>query len=421
MKANILSIGDELLIGQTLNTNAYWLATELTQIGISVLHMITLSDEETDIISSVEKSMEEADITLITGGLGPTNYDITRDALCKLFVSELVLDEKILNALQGYYNSRGRVLTDDVKDMAYVPSNAIPLYNKMGTAPGTLFQKNGKIVISMPGVPYEMKAMMENDVFPWFKTNLPLPVIVHETILTAGQGESQIALRIKQIEDSLSPNVKLAYLPSIGTVKLRLTAKGNDVIELKALVEIEKQRILKEVGHYVYGYNQDRLEASIGRDLSLLGLTIATAESCTGGSIAKMLTAISGSSVYFKGAVVAYSNEVKQNLLHVESATLAEHGAVSEQVVGQMIKGAIALLKTDLAIAVSGVAGPTGGSDEKPVGTVYVGIGTAKDQYIRRFQFTSDREKNIEITSVVALVMLRKFLATQFVESYKKK
>jgi nicotinamide-nucleotide amidase len=421
MKANILSIGDELLIGQTLNTNAHWLATELTQIGISVLHMVTLSDEANDIISSVEKSMEEADITLITGGLGPTNDDITLNALCQLFESELILDEQILQALQGYYNARGRILTDDVKAMAYVPSNATTLYNKMGTAPGTLFQKNGRVVISMPGVPYEMKGMMENDVFPWIKQNLKLPVIVHETILTAGQGESQIALRIKQIEDQLPAKVKLAYLPSIGTVKLRLTAKGEDELELRGLIEIEKQKILKEIGNYVYGFNLDKLEASIGRTLTDLGITISTAESCTGGSIAKMITAVSGSSVYFKGSIVAYSNEVKMNLLHVLLETLEQYGAVSEPVVEQMIKGAIAQLKTDIAIAVSGVAGPTGGTEEKPVGTVFVGVGTATEQYIRRFQFTSDREKNIEITTVVALVMLRKFLATQFVESYKKK
>jgi nicotinamide-nucleotide amidase len=421
MKANILSIGDELLIGQTLNTNAHWLATELTQIGISVLHMITLSDEASDIISSVEKSMEEADITLVTGGLGPTNDDITLNALCQLFESELILDEQILQALQGYYNARGRILTDDVKAMAYVPTNAITLYNKMGTAPGTLFKKNGRVVISMPGVPYEMKGMMENDVFPWIKQNLKLPVIVHETILTAGQGESQIALRIKQIEDQLPAKVKLAYLPSIGTVKLRLTAKGEDEVELRGLIEIEKQKILKEIGNYVYGFNHDKLEASIGKTLTDLGVTISTAESCTGGSIAKMITAVSGSSVYFNGSIVAYSNNVKMNLLHVLPETLEQHGAVSEPVVEQMIKGAIAQLKTDIAIAVSGVAGPTGGTEEKPVGTVFVGVGTATEQYIRRFQFTSDREKNIEITTVVALVMLRKFLATQFVESYKKK
>jgi nicotinamide-nucleotide amidase len=365
--------------------------------------------------------MEEADITLVTGGLGPTNDDITLNALCQLFESELILDEQILQALQGYYNARGRILTDDVKAMAYVPTNAITLYNKMGTAPGTLFQKNGRVVISMPGVPYEMKGMMENDVFPWIKQNLKLPVIVHETILTAGQGESQIALRIKQIEDQLPAKVKLAYLPSIGTVKLRLTAKGEDELELRGLIEIEKQKILKEIGNYVYGFNLDKLEASIGRTLTDLGITISTAESCTGGSIAKMITAVSGSSVYFKGSIVAYSNEVKMNLLHVLPETLEQYGAVSEPVVEQMIKGAIAQLKTDIAIAVSGVAGPTGGTEEKPVGTVFVGVGTATEQYIRRFQFTSDREKNIEITTVVALVMLRKFLATQFVESYKKK
>lgn len=414
MTANILSIGDELLIGQTLNTNAHWLAGQLTAIGIRVKHVVTLSDEAEDIKESLAKSMEEATITLITGGLGPTNDDITRDVLCEFFDSELVWDEKILKKFEEIFVYRNRVLTDDVKDMARVPVKAVTLYNKMGTAPGTLFKKEDKIAVSMPGVPYEMRAMMENDVLPWIKANYDLPVIVNEHILTAGRGESQIAMKIKTVEDALPPHIKLAYLPDIGKVKLRLTARGQDEARLRADVEVEKEKILAEIGHYVYGFNNDTLEASIGRTLMEKKLKIGTAESCTGGNIAARITSVSGSSAYFEGTIVSYSNEIKRKLLHVSANHLEDFGAVSEAVVKDMIVGAIDQLAVDVAIAVSGIAGPTGGTEEKPVGTVYIGVGTASYQEIQRFQFTTDREKNIEITTVVALVMLRKFLAQQF-------
>lgn len=414
MTANILSIGDELLIGQTLNTNAHWIAGQLTAIGIRVKHVVTLSDEAEDIKASLARSMEEATITLITGGLGPTNDDITRDVLCEFFDSELVWDEKILKKFEEIFVYRNRVLTDDVKDMARVPVKAITLYNKMGTAPGTLFRKDGKIAVSMPGVPYEMRAMMENDVLPWIKANYNLPVIVNEHILTAGRGESQIAMKIKAVEEALPPHIKLAYLPDIGKVKLRLTARGQDEARLRADVEVEKKRILAEIGHYVYGFNSDTLEASIGRTLLEKKLKIGTAESCTGGNIAARITSVSGSSAYFEGTIVSYSNEIKKKLLHVSANHLEDYGAVSEAVVRDMIVGAIDQLAVDVAIAVSGIAGPTGGTEEKPVGTVYIGVGTTRYQEIQRFQFTTDREKNIEITTVVALVMLRKFLAQQF-------
>ncbi|MEZ5009125.1 MAG: competence/damage-inducible protein A [Chitinophagales bacterium] len=414
MTANILSIGDELLIGQTLNTNAHWMANQLTQLGIRVKHVVTLSDEAEDIKESLSRSMEEATITLITGGLGPTNDDITRDVLCEFFDSELVWDQRILQRFEKLFADRERVLTDEVKDMARVPVKAITLYNKMGTAPGMLFKKDGKVAISMPGVPYEMRAMMENDVLPWIKDNYELPVIVNEHILTAGRGESQIASKIKAVEDKLPAHIKLAYLPDIGKVKLRLTARGNDATSLKADVEVEKAKIMAEVGHYVYGFNNDTLEGSIGKTLAAKKIKIGTAESCTGGNIAARITSVSGSSAYFEGTIVSYSNEIKKKLLNVSESNLEQFGAVSEEVVREMIVGAIHQLEVDISIAVSGVAGPTGGTETKPVGTVYIGVGTINHQEIKRFQFVSDREKNIEITTVVALVMLRKYLAEHF-------
>ncbi len=414
MTANILSIGDELLIGKTLNTNAHWMADKLTELGITVKHVVTLSDEALDIKMSLENSMNEANITLITGGLGPTNDDITRDVLCEFFDSKLVLDEKILVALEKLFVYKGRVITDETKDLAMVPEKAISMYNKMGTAPGTLFQKNGKIVFSMPGVPYEMVGMMENDVLPWLKENLELPIIVNEHILTAGRGESQIANKIKHVEDNLPNNVKLAFLPDVGKVKLRLTAKGNDEAVLRTAIDQQKANIMAEIGNYVYGFNDDTLEASIGRILIEKGLKIGTAESCTGGNIAAMITSVAGSSNYFEGSIISYSNDIKMKLLNVNKDNLDQFGAVSEQVVKDMILGAINILNVDLAITVSGVAGPGGGSKEKPVGTVYIGVGTKGNQEIKRFQFTNNRSKNIEITSVVALVMLRKFLVQHF-------
>ncbi len=416
MTANILSIGDELLIGQTLNTNANWMAKQLTDIGITVGHIITLSDEETDIVKTLDHSMGEADLILITGGLGPTNDDLTRDVLTKYFGAKLVWNEKIKEALEKIFVYRGRTMTDEVLDLARVPDNATIFYNKMGTAPGTLFQKEGSTVVSMPGVPYEMKAMMENDVIPWVKENCELPVIVNEHILTAGKGESQLAQKIAEVEKNLPADVKLAYLPDIGKVKLRLTAKGGNETVLKKSIEEAKSKILKEIGHYVYGFNNDTLEGSIGATLNKLKLKLGTAESCTGGNIAKIITSVSGSSVYFNGSIVSYSNEAKMNLLGVSENTLEKHGAVSEETVQEMISGALKQLNVDVAIAVSGVAGPTGGSKEKPVGTVYVGVGSKDNQFVKRFQFTKDRGKNVEITTVVALVMLRKFLSDAFAQ-----
>ena len=420
MTADILSIGDELLIGQTLNTNAHWMARKLTDMGIEIRHVVTISDDAEDIRSSLKDSLEKADVILITGGLGPTSDDITRDVLAKYFDSELILDQTIHETLSGYFNQRGRTMTDDVADLAMVPVKATTLYNKMGTAPGTLYREDGKVVISMPGVPYEMKGMMKNDVFPWMRENLDLPLIINRHILTAGRGESQLAQKMKEIEAELDGTVKLAYLPDIGKVRLRISAQGTDEGLLNAKLDEVQTKIMKAIGPYVYGFDDDTLEASIGRSLVEYGLTIGTAESCTGGNIARMITSVSGSSAYFSGSIVSYSNEVKSTLLGVSEDILIEHGAVSEQVVEEMLEGAMRQLKTDLAIAVSGIAGPTGGSEEKPVGTVYIGISSQKRKWVKHFQFASKRSVNIEITSVIALVMLRKFLHDEFVRDSKK-
>lgn len=420
MKADILSIADEILIGQTLNTNAHWMARKLTEIGIGVRRITSISDEREDILQALDSSIAASDIVLITGGLGPTNDDLTRDTLAEYFESELTWDDKVLKAMEAIFVHRGRVMTNAVKDMARVPDKATTIYNTMGTAPGALYEHEGKVIVSMPGVPYEMRAMMEQDVLPWLQTNRPLPVIVIRHILTAGQGESQLADKITDIEDSLDPAVKLAYLPDVGKVKLRLTARGEQEGVLREKIEVTEARILERIGKYVYGFDGDQLEASIGRSLQERGLSLSTAESCTGGTIAGMITSIPGSSAYFMGSIVSYSNRAKLELLDVATADLDQHGAVSEPVVRQMVIGANKRFQTDVAIAVSGVAGPGGGSKEKPVGTVFIGVGSAEKQWVKRFQFTSNRGKNVEITAVVALVMLRKFIIDEFVQEGQK-
>jgi len=420
MKASILSIGDELLIGQTLNTNAHWMSRKLTGMGISVAHVITLSDEAEDIKQTLHSAMQNTDIILITGGLGPTSDDITRDVLAAFFNSSLDYDEKVFEMIEKIFVHRGRHITDSTRDLANVPKAAKTIYNTMGTAPGALYHLDGKIVASMPGVPYEMEAMMEKDILPYIKEHVDLPVIVQSHIHTAGRGESQLSEKLIDVEAEMDPAVSIAYLPGIGEVKIRLTAKGSDRNTLEQKIEVVKSQVMDRIGDHVFGFDGDSLEASVGRLLKEYKLMIGTAESCTGGNIAKTLTSVSGSSAYFEGSIVSYSNKIKHEILGVNAGDLAEFGAVSEPVVEQMILGALRQLKTDLAIAVSGIAGPTGGSDEKPVGTVFIGIGSKEKQWVRRFLFTKNRTKNIEITTVIALVMLRKFLLDEFVQDTKK-
>lgn len=420
MKATLLSIGDEILIGQTLNTNAHWMARELTLLGISVERMATLQDDAADIRSGLDQALKTSDIVLITGGLGPTSDDITRDVLAGYFGSDLHFDQRAYDMIDQLFIRRGRTMTEATKDLARVPSKALTIYNSMGTAPGALYHINGKLTVSMPGVPYEMEAMMMRDVIPYLKDHFDLPVIVYSHIRTAGRGESQLAEKLQEVETGLGPDVRIAYLPSVGEVKIRLTARGNDRASLEKQVEAAKGKVMEAIGEHVYGFDDDSLEASVGRQLKELKLTIGTAESCTGGNIAGRITSVPGSSAYFLGSVVSYSNKVKHDLLGVNAGDLAEHGAVSEPVVRQMILGANRQLGTDVAIAVSGIAGPSGGSEEKPVGTVFIGVGHRNKQWVKRFLFTGDRGRNIELTTVVALVMLRKFLHDEFVKEVKK-
>ncbi len=413
MKCTILSIGDELLIGQTLNTNAHWMSQKMNEIGIDVIHHISLSDEKNDIISCLENALKTSQVVLITGGLGPTSDDITKDVLCDYFGGNLVFNESAYQNIERIFALRKRLINESTKRVAYLPDVCKVIQNKNGTAAGMIFSKDGKTIVSMPGVPYEMKDMISDDVVPYLKSTYNLPYIFHCNIQTAGVGETQLADRLIDFEKNKDPRIKLAYLPNIGKVRLRLTVKGEDAEELNAVLENAKNEVVSCIEEHIYGFGNDLLEQKIGELLLEKNLTIGTAESCTGGYLAHLITSISGSSAYFKGSVIAYSNEIKQHFLGVKEETLTSFGAVSEQTVSEMVAGALKHLNVDIAIAISGVAGPTGGTPEKPVGTVVIGIGNQEKTIVKKLSFTNHRDRNIQLAAVVALVMTRKFLLNQ--------
>jgi nicotinamide-nucleotide amidase len=413
MKCTILSIGDELLIGQTLNTNAHWMSQKMNEIGIDVIHHVSLSDEKNDIINCLNNAMATSEVILITGGLGPTSDDITKDVLCEYFGGKLVLNNEALQNIERIFELRKRLINEATKQVAYLPDVCIPVQNKNGTAAGMIFKKDGKTIVSMPGVPYEMKGMITDFVIPYLKENYTLPFIVHCNILTAGVGETQLADRLINFEKNKDERIKLAYLPNIGKVRLRLTVKGENKNELNELITKAKTEVVNAIEEYIYGFDEELLEKNIGDLLLEKNFTLGVAESCTGGYLSHLITSVSGSSVYFKGSVISYSNEIKESILGVKTETLEQYGAVSEQTVTEMIKGALAVLKTDIAIAISGVAGPNGRTEEKPVGTVFIGVGTKDKTIVKKLSFTSHRDRNIQLSGVVALVILRKFLLNQ--------
>lgn len=413
MKCTILSIGDELLIGQTLNTNAHWMSQKMNEIGIDVIHHISLSDEKSDIITCLENALKTSQVVLITGGLGPTSDDITKDVLCDYFGGNLVFNESAYRNIERIFALRKRLINESTKRVAYLPDVCKVIQNKNGTAAGMVFSNEGKTIVSMPGVPYEMKDMITDDVVPYLKNNYTLPFIFHCNIQTAGVGETQLADRLIDFEKNKDPRIKLAYLPNIGKVRLRLTIKGEKAEELKVVLENAQKEVVSCIEEHIYGFENDLLEQKIGELLVAKNLTIGTAESCTGGYLSHLITAVSGSSAYYKGSVIAYSNEIKHQLLGVNAETLATFGAVSEQTVTEMVAGALKHLNVNIAIAISGIAGPAGGTPEKPVGTVVIGIGNKEKTIVKKLSFTNHRDRNIQLAAVVALVMTRKFLLNQ--------
>ncbi|MBC6489994.1 competence/damage-inducible protein A [Flavihumibacter stibioxidans] len=410
-KASIITIGDELLIGQVIDTNSAWMAQVLNKAGITVSRRVAVGDEWNAIWEALDQEMESADIILLTGGLGPTADDITKPLLCEYFGGKLVLNQGVLNHVTYLFEKvYNRPMIERNIKQAEVPDVCTVLHNANGTAPGMWFEKDRKILVSLPGVPFEMKGLMTAEVIPALLKKFSLPVILHRTLITAGIGESFLAERIKEFENSLPASIRLAYLPNYGMVRLRLSATGFEREELTAAIE-SKFTELQDMLADVLITNQDQSMEEVIADLLRSGhKTLATAESCTGGYIAHLLTAMPGSSKYFLGGIVSYDNQVKQDLLEVTPETLYTEGAVSEATVRQMVQGALKSIKTDYALAVSGIMGPDGGSDEKPVGTVWVAVGNSREIITQRFRFRFERRRNIELTAVNALNLLRKFI-----------
>lgn len=410
MKAQILTVGDEILIGQVVDTNSAWMGQQLNLQGIHVDKIVSVSDTHEAITNVVDQGFAEADLILMTGGLGPTKDDITKKALADYFEVDMYFDESTFNRIQRLFKKLGKEPLHAHKEQCYMPTNADILMNKMGTAPGMWFEKNGKILVSMPGVPYEMKYLMSEEVLPRLKKQFPGQPIAHRTILTVGEGESKLAARIDPFVEALPKNIKMAYLPDIAQVRLRLTGTGDNEKVLNDLLDKKVEELKPQISEFIYGYEDEKLESAVGKLLKEKGKTLCTAESCTGGYIAHKLTSISGASAYFMGSIVAYDNAVKMNQLQVQPSTLKQHGAVSEETVTEMVKGALNLLKTDLAIAISGIAGPTGGTPDKPVGTIWIAVGDKNNIKTYKLNLWKDRMKNIEYSTTVALNVIRKFL-----------
>ena len=414
IKATIITIGDELLIGQVIDTNSAWMAQELNKAGIHVSRRVAVGDTWEDIWNTLDEESKKATIILITGGLGPTADDITKPLLCKYFNGKMIVDSGALeNVTNIFTNILKRPLIERNLKQAEVPDTCKAILNKRGTAPGMWFEKDEKIFVSMPGVPHEMKGMMTDDVIPALNKYFTFPHIVHQTLLTAGVGESFLADLLVQFETVLPTHVKLAYLPNYGMVRLRLSGSGVE----KVGIENEVGKLFNELQTIVKSYlvtnEDDAMQTVLAKLLLSKNKTISTAESCTGGYIAHLLSQKAGASSYYIGSVVSYSYNAKEDLLGVQKNTLATKGAVSEEVVIEMANGALKNIKTDYTIAVSGIMGPEGGIADKPVGTVWVAVGSLNNIVTEKFNFRFDRQRNIELTATFAMNLLRKFILSQ--------
>jgi nicotinamide-nucleotide amidase len=413
-KASIITIGDELLIGQVIDTNSAWIAQQMNKIGITIIRRIAVGDDWDEIWTALDEESTHADIVFITGGLGPTADDITKPLLCKYFDGKMIVNKHALeNVTTLFEKVFNRPITERNLKQAEVPDTCEVLVNTRGTAPGMWFEKNGKIFISMPGVPTEMKGLMEDKVIPTLIKKITLPYITHRTLVTFGIGESMLADLLEEFETKLPNQIKLAYLPNFGMVRLRLSVIENNQEEAKELIDRLFSELSIIVKEYLVIMEDAPMEKALATLLIQKNKTVCTAESCTGGYISQILTSIPGSSVYFKGSVIAYSNESKVNLLGVHKETINQNGAVSEAVVKEMVKGAIEKFGTDYAIAVSGIMGPDGGTIEKPVGTVWIAVGNRKKIFTTELKVRFDRQKNIQVTAVNALNTLRIFIQNE--------
>jgi competence/damage-inducible protein CinA-like protein len=407
MTVEIISIGDELLIGQVVNTNASWMAEELNKIGARVNRIVAISDNGDAIHDALNEAGERAEIILLTGGLGPTKDDITKQVLADYFGCKLIFHEPSFEQVKRIFKARNFEITPLNRKQAEVPDICTPLLNKNGTAPGMWFEKNNKVFVSMPGVPFEMKALMKEQVIPALQKKFSFGFIYHKTIMTHGVGESKLAEMIQHVEDELPDHIKLAYLPQPGIVRLRLTAYGDNKQKLEEEVKKYCLLIKNTILDLVFGFDDIGMEEVVGNLLREKNKTVSTAESCTGGYIAHLITSIAGSSDYFKGSIVSYSNEVKIKELGVSRSDLDQYGAVSRQVVEQMAIVVREKMKTEYSLATSGIAGPTGGTEEKPVGTVWIALASKKGVRSVLHHFGEHRGRNIRRAALAALNMLR--------------
>ena len=406
MQVEIITIGDEILIGQIVDTNSAWMAAELNKAGFEVVQITSVHDDEKQITEALEAALERAEVVLFTGGIGPTKDDITKLTLCNYFDSKLVFDTQVYADIELLLKNRMRAMNELTKSQAMVPDKAVIISNPIGTAPITWFDKGEKVIVSMPGVPYEMKRAMKFEIIPRLQKQFQPQAIIHKTLLVAGYPESALALKIADWENALPESIHLAYLPNFNIVKLRLSAVQDDFSATKNEIDRQVDLLKSILGNAIIVEEDITLEELVGRYLLASGKTLATAESCTGGHVAHRITTVAGSSAYFKGSVVAYSNEIKMNVLGVDATLLNKYGAVSREVSERMASGILKLMSVDYAIATTGIAGPDGGTDEKPVGTVWIAVGTKDSLVSRKFQFSLDRQLNIERTTQMALLML---------------
>jgi nicotinamide-nucleotide amidase len=405
--AELLTIGDEILYGQIVDTNSQWMSTALSNAGISVIRKTTVGDQEIEIIKAFAEAEGRADVILITGGLGPTSDDLTKPCLAKYFNSELRIHEEALAEVTEFFKSRGRELTEVNRQQAALPIACEKVTNKIGTAPGMWFKRNGKVFVSMPGVPHEMKMMMTDLVIPKLLNTFKTPVIHHRVVRTVGLGESFLAEKIAEWEKALPAHVKLAYLPGLGEVKLRLTSMGASLQELEREANELTKKLEDRIGQFIFGYGDEPLEAVIGNTLREKKLTLAVAESCTGGYLSHLITSVPGSSDYFMGSIIPYAYEIKMRQLGVKPETLEKHGAVSEATIIEMANLVRAKFNTDIGLATSGVAGPGGATAEKPVGTVWIAYSDKHQTVTRKLQLSKDRLINIKAASIAILNLMR--------------
>ena len=406
--AEIITVGDELLIGQTVDTNSAWMGMQLSMRGIRVNRITSVSDRREEIIAALDEALGRVPLVLMTGGLGPTSDDITKETLAEYFGTRLVLNQEVLEEVTARITRRNLEMNENNRRQAMVPESCRVLANHAGTAPAMLFEKNGKLIVSMPGVPSEMKHIMQEHVLPMVAAMSGSRTIIHRNIMTFGTFEAKLAERLEGFEKELPAIVKLAYLPAQGIIKLRLTGTGDDREMVQRTEEEQVRKLYSIIPDVIYGEDEVTLEETVGKLLLDNNMTVSTAESCTGGRIASMITSVPGSSAWYRGSVVAYDNSIKTRVLGVDPAVISRYGAVSEETVKAMAEGMRALASTDYAVAVTGIAGPTGGTPEKPVGTVWIAVASSRGIVAEKHRFADDRQINILRSATNALNLLRK-------------